>query len=318
MNPVVPPAPRPIPIHVSSNFKKIDSAATDEIRCSLKRHYFPRQIWGDVAVTAETWLSSDEGRKDLEDHLFGRLEKFRQTVIPWLDDAKPLLGATVLEIGCGTGTLTVALAEQGAIVSGVDIDEESIAVAKDRCTAYGLEVDFNKANATDLRQLFPKRHFDFIVFSATLEHMTNDERIVAMKETWNMLSKGSLWCVLHTPNRLWHFDGHTSLLPFYMWLPDALAFKYSKFSPRKPFCESYRKCTDDAMLSFRRHGRGVSFHEFDIAIKKTEELKIISCLDTYVSGNLTRDKHESLLAEVGPAIHEGFYKSDLNLIIERD
>jgi hypothetical protein len=69
-------------------------------------------------------------------------------------------------------------------------------------------------------RLFSDRHFDYIIFYASLEHMTIEERMSAMRATWGMLSDGDLWCVIETPNRLWYHDGHTSLLPFYMWLPE--------------------------------------------------------------------------------------------------
>ncbi|HEX5245050.1 MAG TPA: methyltransferase domain-containing protein, partial [Tepidisphaeraceae bacterium] len=70
---------------------------------------------------------------DLQNHLFRRLEDNRRQVIPWLDAARPLQGAAVLEIGCGTGSATVTLAEQGAQVTAIDIDPRAIAVAERRC-----------------------------------------------------------------------------------------------------------------------------------------------------------------------------------------
>jgi S-adenosylmethionine-dependent methyltransferase len=320
-----------IPTHVSSKFRAISSEGVEEIKSSLMRHYFSRRIWVDFQVTVDAWLSSVEGKKDLNDHLYNRMNLFRQTVIPWLDNARPLFGAKILEIGCGTGASTVALAEQGAKVIGVDIDEGSIVVAKDRCRVYGLDsATFQKANASDLGQLFINQEFDFIIFFASLEHMTIDERIIAIKNAWDMLPKGGLLCVIETPNRLWYYDEHTSLLPFYLWLPDELAFKYSKFSPRQSFRKSYSNNTAENMLSFSRHGRGVSYHEFDLAIKKTEELEVVSSIESYYrQSSLYRvyefkkmitfqDRYESYLAKIGPKIHRGFYDRSLNLIIRKD
>ena len=48
---------------------------------------------------------------DLRAHVRERLESDRRLVVPWLDDAKPLHGQQILEIGCGTGSSTIALAE---------------------------------------------------------------------------------------------------------------------------------------------------------------------------------------------------------------
>lgn len=317
-----------VPKHLIRNFKRIDRSSIEEVTASLKRHYFSRLVSGHT-MPLETYLSTEEGKADLLNHVEARLNAFRRDVIPWLDDAKPLSGVTILEIGCGTGSSTVALAEQGLRVTAVDIDEASLAVARDRCKAHGLNIDFLRANATDVHRLLSGQRFDFIIFFACLEHMTQDERLLAMSNTWGMLSKNDLWCMTDTPNRLWFFDGHTSWLPFFLWLPDDLAFKYSRFSPRLSFRETHLNNRDDAMLEFLRHGRGVSFHELDLAIGRSEELDVVSSLSVYRSKHnplwsmgrrlaRTRNyRYQSFLGECGPNIHEGFYQPSLDLIIRK-
>jgi 2-polyprenyl-3-methyl-5-hydroxy-6-metoxy-1,4-benzoquinol methylase len=320
---IAPKAPK----ELSQNFKITDTIGIDEIISSLKRHYFTRPIW-EGAISPEDYLASEEGRDDLLNHLEVRLDEFRQIVIPWLNDTKSLRGSSILEIGCGTGSSTVALAEQGARITAVDIDEESLAVANDRCRVYGLNVNFLKANGTEVYQLLKGQHFDFIIFFACLEHMTNDERLVALKDTWDMLPPGGLLCVVETPNRLWYFDSHTARLPFYMWLPDKLAYLYSRRSPLKPFSNSYLKYSEEGMLSFLRHGRGVSFHEFDLAIKNVKELNIVSCLPFFLrKNNFLRELwcrtksdayYESFLAKQAPGIHRAFFQPSLDLIIRKE
>lgn len=318
-----------VPVHISKNFIRVATTGMDEIATSLKQHYFSQSFVKErQSHTSEMYLSSATGNDDFMDHLHRRLDNFRQTVVPWLNDAHPLFGATILEIGCGTGSSTIALAEQGARVTAVDIDEESLAVARDRCRVYGLSVNFCKANATEVHTLFSGYHFDFIIFFAALEHMTHDERMIAMEKTWNMLSRNDLWCVIETPNRLWYFDSHTSYLPFYLWLPEDLAFKYSRFSPRQSFGGSYREYNHDTLLQFLRRGRGVSFHEFDLTLKKAEELDVISSLPIYlrkksplreIGWRQTLEyRYESFLVAAGPAIHPGFYQPGLDLIIRKN
>ncbi len=314
-----------IPKSISERFRHIDQKSMSLIKASLEQNYFT-QRYASFYDTA--YLSSEKGQNDLQDHLYRRLDAFRNTVIPWLSNTKLLTGSRILEIGCGTGSSTVALAEQGAEVTAVDILETNLIVAKDRCKVYGLNVNFLCANATEVHNILVGQHFDFIIFFATLEHMTHNERMIAMKNTWNMLSPGSLWCVIDTPNRLWYYDGHTSQLPFYLWLPDDLAFLYSKFSPRKSLCNSYREINDDSKLDFLRRGRGVSFHEFELTMKRAEELDVVSSLPIFLrSQNLLRkvlwllkskNRFESFLAQFGPEIHKGFYQESLDLIIRKD
>jgi S-adenosylmethionine-dependent methyltransferase len=309
-----------VPPHLYANFRTIGKPEVDLIELSLRNNYF--------TGFPEEYLSTDWGKNDLENHLFRRLDTDRNMVVPWLDEARPLRSASILEIGCGTGCSTVALAEQGAKVTAIDVDASSLLVASERCRAYELDVSFAHANAAEVDKQFAGRHFDYIIFYAALEHMTIAERMSAMRATWRMLSVGGLWCVIETPNRLWYYDAHTSLLPFHMWLPDELAFEYSRFSPRYNYRELYRECTDEAKLHFLRRGRGVSFHEFELAMKPVRELKIKSSLNVtnHVGGLLgllkrrlsNEYRYISLLRRIAPELHEGFLQSSLYLIIEKD
>jgi S-adenosylmethionine-dependent methyltransferase len=316
----------PVPDHIANRFRQIPNLGLDLIRDSLKRHYFivPRAPIG--------YLETEAGRRDLENHLARRLTRHRQTIIPWLDGVRTLAGSKVLEIGCGTGCSTVALAEQGAMVVAVDLDGPSVEVAKLRCAVYGLNVAFSLANAVEVGELFHADKFDLIIFYASLEHMSYDERISAIRATWGILAPGDLWCVVETPNRLWYTDDHTSLLPFFHWLPDELAFDYARYSERPNFSERYQDFNDKVQRhDFLRRGRGVSFHEFAIAIGPPEKLNVCSSLSTFIAGRKRRprswlrswmkgpppisERYRSLLAEICPPIHPAFLEKDLDLIL---
>lgn len=318
-----------IPKRLAERFTNLSAEAEQHVVAALKEHYFPRQIWGQVAMTADDWLRTEEGLQDLRDHTTRRLTVFRTKVVPWLDDAKQLNGSKVLEIGCGTGASTVALAEQGAQVTAVDIDDESLRVAQARMDAHGLKCEFIKGNGADIWQALHARNFDFVIFFACLEHMTYDERLRAMSSSWNQLRPGALWCSIETPNRLWFYDDHTSRLNFFNWLPDELAFDYSKFSAREPFRSAYRERTPQAFESFLRHGRGVSYHEFDLAIGNAAQLDVVSCLHLRLRkpGFLgwrdlkrlrkPKGQFEHLIARLRPDLHRGFFLPYLDLIIRK-
>jgi ubiquinone/menaquinone biosynthesis C-methylase UbiE len=303
------------PRHLSDNFRELDEASRDRLKQSLVQNCFQKK------------MSTQDDRSDLLDHLYRRTVFDRLLIIPWLDQTKPLKGANILEIGCGTGASTVALAEQGARVTAIDLESDSLAVAQERCEIYGVKVRFVEANATAVRKLFPDEHFDFIIFYASLEHMTHEERIAAMSNTWRMLTKGDLWCVIDAPNRLWYYDGHTSLLPFFMWLPDDLAFEYSRFSPRKGFFQKYRDMGEAPIHDFLRSGRGVSFHEFELAMAPIEELNIISDLASYrrkksfiywLYWQKKYARYSSFLSKADQKASKGFNEVTLDIIIRKD
>lgn len=217
-----------VPAHLRARHRSIGSADRATLVESLTRHFFR----GDTA-----YLGTPAGSKDIHEHLDGRIGEFREHVVPWLDAALPLDGARILEIGCGTGSSTVAMAEQRALVTGIDIDAAGIEVAKLRCALYRTPAEFLLVNAVDAHTELAGRDFDFVIFFATLEHMTLDERFSAMASAWKLVGPGKCWCVIDTPNRLWIRDGHTSLLPFFHWLPDELAIRYMRHSP-----ESSTRC----------------------------------------------------------------------------
>jgi 2-polyprenyl-3-methyl-5-hydroxy-6-metoxy-1,4-benzoquinol methylase len=306
----------PVPRHLLENQKRIDSAGLDAIKKSIKKNYHTG--WRNPKH-----YSNQAYKQDLADHLISRLENDRRIVVPWLDSVRSLRNKHILEIGCGTGSSTVALAEQGAKVTGIDTDEAALLVAKDRCKVYGLNVRFGALNATALSEHFPPNAFESVIFFACLEHMTVAERITALKNVWEILPRGGLLVVLETPNRLWYFDDHTSMLPLFHWLPNELAFRYSSFSPKENFNELYLAYDSKSKEHFLRRGRGVSFHEFELAIKPARDLNIVSSLSSYnrlrkkFTSNRQTKKYESFLAKLCPNIHEGFFQPYLYLIMEK-
>lgn len=310
---------RKVPSHISGRFRSIDTSAYDAIRDLLIEKYF--------AQSPHNYLKTPQGQKDLSDHTVGRLTKNRSFVIPWLDGVKQLEGSRVLEIGCGTASSTVALAEQGALVTAMDISPDSLTIGVERCRIYDLSADFVNANATAMHGMFAGKRFDFIMFYASLEHMTYEERLESIKSAWEILPSGGLLCVIETPNRLWYFDSHTSLLPFYHWLPDNLAFDYSRFSPRENFRNQYRALSDETFEHFLRRGRGVSFHEFELALGSIEKLDIEESLSCHVrKRNPLRwlkwrtsfqRKYEALLRRIYPVLHTAFCEPSLNLIVRK-
>lgn len=309
----------PPPHHLRKNFIQASPDKTEEIIKIFKEKYF---LSKNVAKPQGT----EEIENEIKEHVSDRIEKFRDTIIPWLDSVVVLKGARILEIGCGTGSSTFALAEQGAFVTGLDLIEEHLEIAKKRCEIYGLKAQFIAGNATDVDEIFKNEKFDLIIFFAALEHMTIEERIESIRKTWEMLPSGKFWCITGTPNRLWYFDDHTSSLPFFHWLPDNLAFLYSKFSPKKSIAGLYDKMTDEKMLHFLRRGRGISYHEFECAIGRVEHLNIVSSLALFTRRNIFRkikwnfsndSKFEKFLTHAGPKIHRGFYQPYLDLIIQK-
>ena len=158
--------------------------------------------------------------------------------------------------------------------------------------------------------------------------MVHRERLSAIRTVWEMLSPDDLCCVVDTPNRLWYVDSHTSLLPFFSWLPDELALQYSRFSPRSSFREVCSDQSEDGRVGFLRQGRGVSFHEFHLAIgQPPERVNVVSSLGAYLKQrnpwrrfrrrSSLEARFESVLSEVCPGLHRAWLQPSLDLIIRK-
>ena len=84
--------------------------------------------------------------------------------------------------------------------------------------------------------------------------------------------------MIETPNRLWFYDSHTAYLPFFHWLPSEIAIRYCAKCPRPAIAALHEDTSASGILRLQRWGRGISFHEFELAIGPLRELSIVSSL----------------------------------------
>lgn len=220
---------------------------------------------------------------ELEDHTRVRFEACATWFVPWVKRYADLPNAQVVEIGCGTGSTTAALALNAKRVDAYDIDARSVAAARLRAKIMKLDnAEFYQDTPDALLRKMVKNHapqtVDCIVLFAVLEHQLYGERIATLKAAWNMLKPGGHLVIADTPNRLgWH-DFHTAWLPFFNMLPDDLAVDYAKFSSRADFRDAISAASAEsevtAIATLARLGRGVSYHEFEIALGDVNEFVV--------------------------------------------
>lgn len=68
-----------------------------------------------------------------------------------------------LDLGCGTGTNSIYLAQRGFTVVGVDFSAKAIAAARDKARRANLAIDFHIADVTRLNTLRVRAPFDFVL-----------------------------------------------------------------------------------------------------------------------------------------------------------
>jgi len=99
-------------------------------------------------------------------------------------------GKRVLEIGCGGGQNSIALAKRGAVVSGIDFSENQVAYAKRLAKREGVEVDFHVGDMQDLSR-FPDCTFDLVMTAFSLLYVKSLERTFA--EVYRVLKEGGVF-----------------------------------------------------------------------------------------------------------------------------
>lgn len=96
----------------------------------------------------------------------------------YITRGQSLDGLTAVDVGCGGGLLTEALAKAGAQVTGVDMAEASIGVAKAHAEQSGLDIDYRLTTAEQLAAAQPAS-FDLITCLEMLEHVPDPASVVA-------------------------------------------------------------------------------------------------------------------------------------------
>ena len=268
-----------------------------------------------------TYLQTEAGKEDLEKHVCSRMLEVEQRVIPWVSDVFSLDGLRVLEIGCGTGSSTIPFALRASELHTCDINLTDIGIAKRRAELFNIRnasyvhfpADWARVSADEGLSSFPGQ-FDAVLMIALLEHLTIEERLNVLRTSWAKLRDGGILVVYETPNRLGYFDWHSFLLPFFNMLPDELALSYQAKTPRQHFAAKDSE-------SLYRLGRGVGYHEFDLAIG----LENMNIVNDGFSKHLNHRHHNAryeealieIFAEHLPSVQFGFSLSSLDLVIKK-
>jgi 2-polyprenyl-6-hydroxyphenyl methylase/3-demethylubiquinone-9 3-methyltransferase len=90
----------------------------------------------------------------------------------------PLKGARVLDLGCGGGILSEAMAGEGAAVTAIDLSAEQIDIARLHAIESGLAIDYRQQSSADLAAAEPEA-FDAVACMEMLEHVPAPEAILA-------------------------------------------------------------------------------------------------------------------------------------------
>ncbi|MBP6116683.1 MAG: bifunctional 2-polyprenyl-6-hydroxyphenol methylase/3-demethylubiquinol 3-O-methyltransferase UbiG [Neisseriaceae bacterium] len=145
------------------------------------------------------------------------IDKFSQLAHNWWDlngDFKPLHeinplrlgfisqhaaleGQSVLDVGCGGGILSEAMAKAGATVTGADMAKKSLQIAQLHALEGGLNIEYKCVSVEDLAVAMPAA-FDVVTCMEMIEHVPDPASVI---RACTELAKPGGWVFLSTLNR---------------------------------------------------------------------------------------------------------------------
>jgi 2-polyprenyl-6-hydroxyphenyl methylase/3-demethylubiquinone-9 3-methyltransferase len=167
------------------------------------------------AQHASHWWDKDGPLKTLHDINPIRLE--------FVQRYTELMGAQVLDVGCGGGILSEAMALKGALVTGLDVEEATIATATDHAKEHRLKIKYLCQPIED----YHTHSFDVITCMEMLEHVSEPKMVV---EHCARLLKTGGYLFLSTINRTLHAYAQMILAAEYIFgLLPRQTHDYKKF-----------------------------------------------------------------------------------------
>ena len=109
---------------------------------------------------------------------FRPLHEINPLRLDWIDRHATLAGKKVLDVGCGGGLLSEAMAARGATVTGIDLSEKALGVARLHLLESGRSVDYRYISAEDLAAQ-EAAGYDVVTCMEMLEHVPNPASTIA-------------------------------------------------------------------------------------------------------------------------------------------
>lgn len=106
-----------------------------------------------------------------------------------LEHAHIAPGFCVLDLGCGTGTLTTLVKQKqpAADVIGFDGDPQALAIARAKAAQHKVAITFDQGMAYQLP--YPDESFDCVLSSLVLHHLTTEDRQRTLGEVYRVLKR---------------------------------------------------------------------------------------------------------------------------------
>lgn len=133
----------------------------------------PQEIAKFEALASRWWDPTSE---------FKPLHDINPLRLDYVDRIASLQGKKVLDVGCGGGILAESMALRGALVTGIDMGETPLKVARLHAMESGAQVDYQHISAEELAAQHPGE-YDIVTCMEMLEHVPDPGSTIAACST---------------------------------------------------------------------------------------------------------------------------------------
>ncbi|WP_455209785.1 bifunctional 2-polyprenyl-6-hydroxyphenol methylase/3-demethylubiquinol 3-O-methyltransferase UbiG [Kaarinaea lacus] len=155
---------------------------------NAQQNVHPQEIAKFEALASRWWDPTSE---------FKPLHDINPLRLDYVDKTASLAGKKVLDVGCGGGILSESMAIRGAQVTGIDMGETPLKVARLHALESGTQVDYQLISAEELAAQQPGQ-YDIVTCMEMLEHVPDPGSTIAACST---LLKPGGWAFFSTINR---------------------------------------------------------------------------------------------------------------------
>ena len=135
----------------------------------LRSNIDPDEIARFAAAAPQWWNQNGE---------FGALHDINGLRSDYIASRAALAGRPLLDVGCGGGILSEAMARAGAQVTGIDMGMGALAVARDHAQKSGLVIDYQQMAVEEMALSRPES-WEVVTCMELLEHVPRPEAVIA-------------------------------------------------------------------------------------------------------------------------------------------